>query len=540
MAIEIPEGARPSVGKEIPHPTVPDIIVHEQHRQVDHPRPEPKKRGRQVRFDDPEHRAMRERTAKSRAKRKEVLKKKDYLIQDRLRKKLVVHYKPHDKQIVFRRLIDEGKKIILFYGGIRSGKTFAGARELLRCIYKKGVRSGVSWIVSPTYPMSAIVEREFEKACDLGGGKSLILRKYVGSRKYLLVPPPGWDKPYIIEIKTAEHPDRLRGASLDNCWMDEAAMYDKEAYRILLGRILDVQGRLLMTTTPRGMNWIYQEVYAKAEKDTRIGLIKCVTSDNPHLEKDDIEHLRGQYSVQFAKQELGAEFVSFDGLVYPNFDFNRHIIQAPDKLPDGAEVIVGIDAGYKDPFVVLWVMRWNDRFYVIDEYYENMRTMESHGQNIKGFKWEKDVIRRWMDPSAAQEAADLERLHLNNIPAKNDIRAGINAVARLIELDRLYISRHCRQTLNELTQYQYKERDGKNTGEVPMDKYNHAMDALRYVIYSEDGYKKNHPFLTAEADGTLKIHGGENPDPRSNRLEDWIKMKGYNDFGEIEDVDEGY
>lgn len=515
-------------------PEVPETPVGPEAQNQEAPKVGHKKRGRKIVDDNPRKARNREKMRLHRAKRKAVLDKKDYLIQDRFRKKLIVKYEPTPKQLEFRKLIDDGKRIILFKGGIRSGKTYAGARELLRRIYKKGVRSGVSWIVSPTYPMSNIVEREFERACDLGGGNSLIIRKFVGSRKYLLVPPPGWNKPYIVEVKTAEHPDRLRGASLDNVWMDEAAMYDKEAYTILLGRILDVQGVMLLTTTPRGMNWLYDEIYQRAEKDPRIGIVSCVTTDNPHLPQEDIEHLRGQYSVQFAKQELGAEFVSFDGLVYPNFDFNRHIIGPINALPDGAEIICGVDAGYKDPFVVLWVMKYKDRFYVVDEYYENMRTMENHAESIKRGRWENHTIRRWMDPSAAQEAADLDRLHIQTNQAKNDIRAGINSVARAIELDRLFIARHCRNTLNEITQYQYKERDGKNSGEEPIDKYNHAMDALRYVIYSEEGYLRNHPFVTSDESGNLTLHQPP-PDFFSSKLEDWIRMKGYNPVGEIED-----
>lgn len=498
------------------------------------PEPEYKKAGGQpIKYDDELHKKRREYERARRAKLKLAKKEDQKLIREKVRHQvLTVQYKPMEEQIEFSKALDT-KRIVLFYGGIRSGKTYAGARELLKCIYKRRkTPRGLSWIVSPTFPMSQVVEKEFEEACDLGGGKSLILRKYVGNHEYLLMPNVPNGKPYRVAVKTAEHPDRLRGASLDYIWMDEAAYMDKETYRILLGRILDSQGTIFMTTTPKGMNWVYEEVYKKAGIDPRIAAIQKRTSTNIYLSPEDIEHLRGQYNVQFAKQELGAEFVAFDGLVYSNFDFNRHVIEPITNIPEGAEIVVGIDAGFKDPFVFLFCMLWKGRFYVIDEYYANMRTIESHAKAVKGHFLNPHTIRRWMDPSAAQESFDLHQLGIGSLQAKNDIRAGINAVARMIELDRLFITKNCINTLREIGQYQYKERDGRNTGEEPQDVNNHCMDALRYVVYSEEGYKQNHPVAIMKDSGEMELIGLEG-DPKSNKLEDWIKLKGYNPIGEL-------
>lgn len=453
---------------------------------------------------------------------------------------LTVKYIPHDKQKLFAKALDDGKRIVLYVGGIRAGKTYAGARETLRNIYQRGYnKKGLGWIVSPTYPMSSIVEREFENACELDGGRSLIIKRFVGQRAYLLYPPPGCTKPYRVEIKTAEHPDRLRGSSLDWVWADETAMMDHDVYKILLGRILDTRGVMLLTTTPRGMNWLYEEICKKQETDTRIAVVRAMTSENPHLDVLDVENLRSQYSANFAKQELNAEFVSLDGLVYTNFDFNRHVVKPITKIPDGAEVIAGIDAGYKDPFVCLWLMKYKDRFYVVDEYYATLRTMENHSLNVKGSWLHSATLRRWMDPSAAQESADLNALQVHTFPAKNDIRAGINSVARLVETDRLFVASNCLNTLNEISMYRYKDSTSKNAGETPVDKDNHCMDALRYAIYSEDGYRVNHPYIIQHDNGTLQLAGL----PKPESIDQWIAVRnaypvdtigGYEDGGDTD------
>lgn len=457
--------------------------------------------------------------------------------------KLKVSYKPHDKQAIFGKMIDDGKRIVGYVGGIRSGKSYAGVREFLKSIYKRGYnKKGLAWLVSPTYPMSEIIEREFENACDLGGGKSLILEKYVGSRTYLLVPPKGHVKPYRVQIKSAENPDRLRGASIDCVLMDEAAFMVKEAFTVLLGRILDSQGLMLITTTPKGMNWLYEDVYQRRDQDSRIAVVHGTTSDNPYLDTTDVEHLRGQYSVQLARQELGAEFVSFEGLVYPHFDFKRHVVKPIARYPDKAQFLCAIDAGYKDPFVCLWLMKWEGRYYVVDEYYHTMRTMQTHAEAIKGHFLAGRVNKYWMDPSAAQESAELANYKIITYPAQNEILAGINSVARMIETDRLFIAQHCVNTLKEMAAYQYPDRKStngpaKNTNDKPLDSMNHAMDALRYAIYNEEMSASNLPYITQDENGRLLIHGVD-PDEMSNKLEDWVKMRGYNPVGQLEEDDD--
>jgi PBSX family phage terminase large subunit len=433
--------------------------------------------------------------------------------------KLTVKYAPLKHQKEFSKLLAGNKRIVLFLGGIRSGKTYAGAREALKRIYTEPITRGIGWIVSPTYPMSLVVEREFESAAD-----GIIIKKYKGERAYLLYPPKGCDKPYRVEVKSAEEPDRLRGASLDWIWMDEAAMMTEDCWKILLGRVLDSQGKIFMTTTPRGRNWLYREVFERADKDDRIAVVRATTSENIYLNKEDVGHLRNSYSASFARQELEGEFVSFDGLVYQAFDFRSHVVPPITRVPSGAEIIGGIDTGFEDPFVHLWVMKSNHNYYVIDEYFAKHRTIENHAQSIKASKWDALVMRRWADPSSAQERTDLDRHNVSSYPANNDIKAGINCVERLLEVGRLYVAQNCVNLLSEIGQYQYKVKDGKNTKDEPVDYANHTMDALRYAIYSEEGYNQAHPFITTNEDGSMELHGITG-NPLSNRLEDWIAAR---------------
>lgn len=434
-----------------------------------------------------------------------------------------VKYVPHGAQKKFADLIESGKKITLCIGGRQGGKTYAGARECLKQIYKYGRKPNIGWIVSPTYPMSLVVEREFENAAGWFEQGGLILKKLAGQRAYLLHPPKGQTEPFRVEIKTAENPDRLRGAGLGFIWLDEAAMMSEDVYQILLGCILATKGVIFMTSTPRGRNWFYK-LFLDAETSPLIGAVRFKSTENVHLGKDELLLMKGRLSEDFARQELDAEFVSFDGLVYKGFNWDKHVIPPVLQIPPNSEMIAGIDNGYGDPFAHLWILKHDGKFYVVDEYYEKGRPLDSVANSIKTSPWDKYVIRRWHDPSGAQERADLlDRHGIGTYPARNDIVAGINEVEKLFEQNRIFIAQNCVNTLSEITQYHFTQRTDRNSGEEPVDAFNHAMDALRYAIFSESRYGVAHPVVRVDDYGRLQIdEGGHNY--MSERLEDWIKF----------------
>lgn len=492
-------------------------------------KPVPKKPKGKDKTNNERQRQWRERQATGAVKTAKAMqadRKKAWNAKFKSEQNLQVKYKPQAHQRKFRELLDSGRRIVLMLGGIRSGKTFAGAREALRRIYAQPTTRGIGWIVSPTYPMSLVVEREFEDACRISDTQSLIIKHYKNERAYLLYPPKNHFKPYRVEIKSAEHPDRLRGASLDWIWMDEAAMMSEETWKILLGRVLDSKGTIFLTTTPKGRNWIYHEIFQRAKDDNRIGIVRAVTSENEYLDKQDIDYLRSGYSLQFAQQELAAEFVNFEGLVYHSFDMDRNTCPPITSFPDGAEMVGGIDFGLDDPTVHLWLMRFNGIYYLVDEYYAKGRTLEDHARSIIACPWDRYTIRRWADPSAGQERLEFDKLGVGSYEARNDIRAGINSVQRLLETGRLKIAKNCINTLNEIGMYAYKHKADKNSEDVPVDNANHTMDALRYAIFNEEGFKAIHPFLTLSDSGQVVVNGANN-DPLSNRLEDWVTARSH-------------
>lgn len=401
---------------------------------------------------------------------------------------ITLEYKPWPHQYKLSQALDAGRRYIAFVAGIRSGKSFAGARECLRQIYGTKKGKGLGWIVAPTYGMSVVAERAFEAAA----GAQLILKKRRTEREYLLRPAKAGDVPYLVQIKTAEHPDRLRGAEVDWVWWDEAAMCSEEVFDILMGRVLTTRGKIWMTTTPQGMtHWLYNEVVKRAEAGEKdYAYIKAATADNLSISDEDIKRLKEKYSDEFGAQELEGEFVNFTGLIYKDFSLSRDIFELSSATD--MPILGGIDWGYNDPFVFLWVGEKDGHYYVLDEYYRSGEIPRIHLDVIRNNVHTSRINRIYSDVSRPESRREFsEGLGLSVLPGrteKNDLIPGIEYVASLFKQGRIHVASHCRHLINELGKYCWRKKRDVNSGDVPMDTHNHCLDALRYVLYSERNY----------------------------------------------------
>lgn len=185
-----------------------------------------------------------------------------------------------------------------FVGGIGSGKTWAGAAQIL--LEPPG---SVGMVVAPTYPMLRDAsQRTFFEVCP----RELIASHNKSEQRTELVTGT------TILWRSAEHPDRLRGPNLDWAWGDEWAFVDADAHSVLAGRLRRGRGAFWLSTTPNGHNWLHTEIVdgpAAGEWD----LHYSHTRDNTALPTAFVERLLRTYDSALAEQELAGRFVDLGG-----------------------------------------------------------------------------------------------------------------------------------------------------------------------------------------------------------------------------------
>ena len=207
-----------------------------------------------------------------------------------------------------------GEAVRLFMGGIGSGKTRAGAVEILR-----QPSGSLGMVLAPTYPMLRdSTQRTFFEICNLAESRGAKLIREHSAQKQETTLVNGT----VILWRTANHPDRLRGVNASWAWLDEAREMEEEVWRIALGRIRVGTPRAWITTTPVGaQHWT-------AKLDAHV--TRARTRDNVHLPAEYVERLEATYDERWRRQELEGEVVDWSGGLIRT---HRVRIVSPDAVP---------------------------------------------------------------------------------------------------------------------------------------------------------------------------------------------------------------
>ena len=140
--------------------------------------------------------------------------------------------------------------------GIKSGKSYAGAFETVRACIGLPARSW-AWVVGPTYTHLDTAEREFEDIfADINRTTGVELVEARNRSKRLWTLKGGT----IIQFKSGEHADNLRGPNLDFVWIDEGGYLSDEAWQVTRSRVTARLGEITVTTTPpSNRTWLWTE-----------------------------------------------------------------------------------------------------------------------------------------------------------------------------------------------------------------------------------------------------------------------------------------
>lgn len=373
-----------------------------------------------------------------------------------------------------RRFVRTKAHYPAYVGGIGSGKTFAGACKVLSRIHRKQI----GLVCAPTYDMLRLAtQRTLFQLLDETG----IVYDYNKSERWLTVPASGHE----IVFRSLEDPDKTRGPNVNWAWVDEGSLSTAEGWRIIKGRCRiddtdEFPFQAWLTCTPKGRNYVWEEWERDAggtEFSPDHPLFRVRTDENPELPADFATSLG--YTGAFAAQELGGEFVAFEGLVWPGFNRPTHIKRVEC---DDWRAVMGVDVGTRNPTAILTIRGEPERRHVQRELYRSGMNSE---EVVSAIEAEADAVnpdRIFLDPSAASY---IETLKSHGYPvekANNDVTFGIGEVATAFA-DGMTIDPSCVNLIAELESYHYPEN--KTDSDKPVKQFDHAADALRYGIASE-------------------------------------------------------
>jgi predicted phage terminase large subunit-like protein len=132
-----------------------------------------------------------------------------------------------------------------------------------------------------------------------------------------------------IIFRSADNPDRLRGANAGWLWLDEVAMMNAEIWPLSIATLRESPGRAWMTTTPRGKDWVYQ-LFDGDHRD--YATIRSKTTDNMFLDDTFVATLKQSMTSEMYRQEVDGEFTDPVGSM-----FRREWLTVADQRPQGVQ-----------------------------------------------------------------------------------------------------------------------------------------------------------------------------------------------------------
>ncbi len=389
-----------------------------------------------------------------------------------------IKYKPWEKQRIFHK---SDKKFRAFVGGLGSGKSVAGAIEAIKTMVKYPGSMGA--ILAPTFPLlrDSTIKTFFEFL-----PRELIKSYSKSEHKVILV---NGSEAIFRPCDDDATIDRLRNINLGWVWIDEAGLVPEYAFKVTIGRMRHNIGplRFWLTTTPKGRTWIWSKWVDKPTEDYFIIFAK--TRENPYLPTGYIETLENEYTE--------GQFVGLEGVVYPEFNRDIHIIDT--KGIEFKEFKIGVDFGFSNESAMIKVgFDYDGRAYIVKEFYEKHITDAQLAEIAKKeFGEEYPYILDSANPSGIQEFRNLGLtcFPANKTPGEREtssIMAGIKVVTSYLQVQkdgkpRLFVDKNCFNTIMEFENYRYPDsKEGKQIQETPIKIHDHILDSLRYLLNSGD------------------------------------------------------
>ena len=409
-----------------------------------------------------------------------------------------VGYLPHEKQLLFH---DSPSRFKVPVCGRRFGKSKMAAMEALPSLFQPNT---VGWIVGPTYTLGA---KEFDYMWDavmmrLRLGPHLKRKAYNLNTGDMYIEMP-WNS--RVDVKSADHPEGLVSEGLDWVIVTEAAKQKQTVWdRFLRPSLADKHGWAAFPSTPEGHNWYY-DLYRRGkefdpEYNPNYEAWNFPSWENPYVypggfDDPEIQDMLRSPDDPWFWQEIGADFRSFVGKIYTEWDDKVHILRDYEYNPEWDNYMF-FDFGFENPFVALDVqISPSEDIYIWREYYVKNLPIHMHAQHLKDrSNPDEYAIRAGFgdaaDPGAIETLSMMLVGTYGDSEAKKDVTRGIQEVKRFLKdktgTPHLFVSRDCPNTIWEFQNYRFKQttKGEENFPDAPKKWADHALDALRYGLMS--------------------------------------------------------
>ena len=286
----------------------------------------------------------------------------------------------------------------------------------------------------------------------------------------------------FIEFFSADDASKLRGARRDILYINECNNVTFEAYNELSIR---TKRCIYLDFNPANEFWVHRELKDESDAD----FIILTYKDNEGLDEGIIQQIeknrlkaktsaywRNWWTV-YGEGKVG----QLQGAVFTNY-------KTIDKIPKEARLIgIGLDFGYSaDPTAIIAVYKYNEQR-ILDEITYQVKMVNSDIARVL-----PEGVPIYADSAEPKSIEEIRRekngvLIKGVTKGRDSLNYGIDVMQRQDYL----VTSQSTNLIKELRSYCWdKDKTGKQLNK-PIDKFNHALDAVRYHEMETIGLNKN-------------------------------------------------
>lgn len=359
--------------------------------------------------------------------------------------------------------LQQNKSVIVNYGGSSSSKTIT-VMQILRILAERKENLYILLIANSVPKLKTTLIKDFKNIIMSDDYDDRLFNKQDNEYKF--------NNGSIFKFANAYHEDTYKGVRCDYAMLDECNTF-RNGQGVFDQIEIRTAKTVFLTFNPSSKFWV-TDVMSREDSQT----IHSTYKDNQYIESAIINklELRAKTNENFYKVYVLGEWGALEGLV---FEYKKHWDYFTDRPKEYDAIYYGGDFGFaNDPTTAIEVLVNNStkEMYVTELLYKKGLLNSQIAEILKPIIKDNYII---FDSAEPKSIVSLRNEHgllaLSAVKGPDSIRAGIE---RLKEW-KILVNENSKNLINELFNYAYVDKEGLLN--VPIDDFNHCIDALRYV-----------------------------------------------------------
>lgn len=380
------------------------------------------------------------------------------------------------KQFIYTTALDKirrmKKRIKVIPGGSSAGKTFSILPILAdMCIKNPGLSVSVCSESMPHLRRGAM--RDFLNIMKA-------TNRYIDSNWNRTNSIYTFSNGSYMEFFGVDEESKLRGARRQILYINECSSVSEDVYTQLAMR---TSGDIFLDYNPSHVFWV-DNVLQSDESEKLV----LTYRDNEALDKTVINFLEGKrdlaltsdYWANWCKVYLDGQTGTLEGTIFNNW-------KEIDRIPTDAQLLgFGMDFGFtNDPTTCIGVYRYNGSIILDEVIYGKGLSNSDIAALLKDAGVTGEI---YADSAEPKSIAEIARYGHKVFPTKKGADS-INYGISLLQEQPMLVTKRSVHLKEELTKYSWKKDAEGKTLNVPIENWNHTIDAARYLALIKLGKK---------------------------------------------------